>query len=401
MEKAKVAVARCPSYAAKDVSVALQKCLHGLGGDGVTLLRPKSKVFVKINHLSPSSHPDRAIITHPAFTGEVLRLLKDYEMEITVGDDIHSREGDGFLQSGYRGLCADLGIRLVNLKETGFIEVPVRGQVLKSVFIARPVLKADFILNLPKLKTHSFAIFTGAVKNMYGVIPHGLRLTYHRRFVRNSEFSQMLVDLLSCIPPQLTIMDAVVGMEGEGPSAGSAKNIGLLLAGADAVAVDAVATRLVGYNPFDIYTTFYGHQRGLGIGDLSRIEISGERIEDLEVDGFKHSAVAVGLFRRSLPSLLYALIQDQLALIPEVRRDKCTACEECLAICPRQAVSLVKGRAWIEEKRCIHCLCCHEVCRQRAVRLKQLPMGKLIRRGQSFYGKASAAIRKIIQPSAS
>jgi uncharacterized protein (DUF362 family)/Pyruvate/2-oxoacid:ferredoxin oxidoreductase delta subunit len=394
MKKAKVAVVRCPDYKLENLSQSLEKCLRLLGGLSA-FLTPRSKVFVKVNHLSPSSPPDKAINTHPLFVQEVLRLLRNYNVDVTVGDDIYSCEEDGFLISGYRQVCADLGIRLVNLKETGFREVPIRGIVLKKAYIARPVLEADFVLNLPKLKTHSYTIFTGAVKNMFGFIPYGLRLNFHRQFVRNEVFSQMLVDLFSFVPPHLTAMDAIIGMEGEGPSSGAPKNIGLILASSDAVALDAVATRIVGYDPLRVFTTYCAHERGLGVGDVNLIDIAGEKIEDIEVRDFRHSAVAVSLFQKKLPSFLYAYLQSQLALIPEIRKETCTACLECAHICPQSAISLLRKAAWIDERRCIHCLCCHEVCRFQSIRLKQLPLGKLMRRGSTIYRKAAVAIGKI------
>jgi uncharacterized protein (DUF362 family)/Pyruvate/2-oxoacid:ferredoxin oxidoreductase delta subunit len=391
--EARVVVSRCASYDRYELSRALRRVLHRLGCLD-SLIKRGSRVFVKINHLSPSSAPEQAILTHPAFTREVLRLLIDLGAELTVGDDIFSRQQDGFSLSGYRNVCTELGVRLVNLKETGFVEVAVPGKILRKTYIARPVLEADVILNLPKLKTHSFAIFTGAIKNMYGVIPHGLRLAYHRRFIRNDVFSEMLVDLFSCVPPHLNIMDAVVGMEGEGPSAGLPKKIGLILASCDAVALDAVAARVVGYAPWAIYTTVFAHERGLGVGDVSQIEVADERLEDVAVGDFRHSAVAVSFFRRWLPSILYAFIQNQLALVPEVRRSSCEACLECIRICPRQAISLVDGAAEIDEPNCIRCLCCHEVCQYRAIKLNQLPLGRLIRRGEAVFKKARAILRR-------
>lgn len=394
MKKSRVAVVRCPDYKPENLSQSLEKCLALLGGLGA-ILRPGSKVFVKINHLSPSSRPEKAIITHPLLTKEVLRLLKNYDVGITVGDDIHSSKENGYQASGYRHICGEMGIRLVNLKEAGFVEVSIRGSVLKKAYIARSVLEADFIVNLPKLKTHSFTIFTGAVKNMFGVIPYGLRLDFHRRFVRHEVFSQMLVDLFSCVPSHLAIMDAVVGMEGEGPSSGAPKNIGLILASSDAVALDATATKIVGYDPLRVFTTYYAHEKGLGIGDVDLIEIVGEKIDRVEVKDFKHSAVAISLFRKKLPSFLYAYLQEQLRLTPEVLKKNCTACLECVDICPLQAISLPEKVAWIDEKKCIHCLCCHEVCRFEAIRLKQLLLGRLMRGGSTIYRKAAAAIGKI------
>ena len=386
MKKAKVAVVKVSDYKSEEISAGLKKALALIGGLE-KIIKPRSKVFVKINHLSPSSPPDRGIVTHPAFTKEVLRLLKEFDLEITVGDDIYSRRQDGFLKTGYREVCEELGVRLVNLKEIGFREIDCNGRLLRKAYVSPLVLESDYVLNLPKLKTHSFTMFTGAVKNMFGIIPQGLRLDYHRTYVRNDVFCQMLIDIFSCAPPQLTIMDGVAAMEGEGPSGGNVKKVGLIFASQDAVAVDAVATKIVGFNPLDIYTTFHAQERGLGIGLIENIEVVGETIQEVQIKDFKQSAVAINLLRRKIPSFLYAYLQAQLRLIPEVLPEKCTACLECVEICPVQAAQPAQDSAWIDKNLCIHCMCCHEVCQFKAIRLKQLPIGRVIRTLGSLYRK--------------
>lgn len=381
--RAKVALAPCPSYESSGIVHALEFIVDRLAGLK-TLIGAGKRVFVKINHLSPSSPPERAILTHPVFAREVLRLILEAGGRVMVGDDIQGSPGNGFTKSGYRALCSELGIPLVNLKETGFVEIDVRGELLKKTYIARPVLEADVIVNLPKLKTHSFTIFTGAIKNMFGVIPHGLRLNYHRQFVRSDVFARMLVDLFSCVPPQLNFMDAIVAMEGEGPSAGSPRPVGLILASDDAVALDAVASHVVGLEPFAVPTTAIAHARKLGVGDIREIDILGPSLADVVVKDFKHSVAAVSLFRRLLPSLLYAYFQEQLVLIPKVRPESCTGCQECIRICPRQAIHLVANVAFIRDADCIHCLCCHEVCQDSSIKLTQRLFGRLIRKGEAM-----------------
>ena len=390
MKKARVSIVKQADYNSTEIHEGLKKSFSYLGGLE-NLIRPGSRVFVKINHLSPPSPPEKAIVTHPVFTKEVLLFLKQLDVTVTVGDDIQSKEEDGFLISGYRQICDELGVRLLNLKEEGFREVSCRGELLKKVFISPLVLEADFILNLPKLKTHSFTVFTGAVKNMFGVIPHGFRHRYHRQFIKNDVFSQMLVDIYSCVPPHLTVMDGIVAMEGEGPSTGNKKKMGVIIASEDAVAVDAVASKITGFNPMNIYTTQDAHERGLGIGRIEDIEIAGEKIQDVEVKDFKHSAVAIGLFRRKLPSFLYAYIQNQLTLIPEIITKKCTACLECVNICPRGAAKPGEDSVRIDKNLCIHCMCCHEVCRYQAIKLKHRPIGKIIR-GLSFLHKTIVSL---------
>jgi len=198
----------------------------------------------------------------------------------------------------------------------------------------------------------------------------------------------MLVDIFSCAPLHLTIMDAVVAMEGEGPSAGNPRTAGVILASKDAVALDAVATKITGFNPMDIYTTQNAHQRGLGTAKIEEIEVVGEKIHEVEVKNFKHSAIASGFIQRKIPSFLHAHIQGQLILIPKVKRDKCTVCMECINICPRGAAKLDKSAAWIDKSLCIHCMCCHEVCRFQAIKLKQRPVGWIIGGIRSLYKSA-------------
>ncbi|MBN2408469.1 MAG: DUF362 domain-containing protein [Candidatus Aminicenantes bacterium] len=390
----RVAVVRCPLYEAGPLAQAVRRSLDLLGGLD-SLLAPGMNVFVKINHLSPQASPERAICTHPLFAREVLRLLLDRGIFPTVGDDVNFGPGDEFLTTGFRSVCKGLGVPLVNLRERGFVKVSLDGTILKSVFIARPVLEADAVINLPKLKTHSFTAFTGAVKNMYGIIPSGLRLEYHRRFPRNDVFSQMLVDVFSAAPPSLNIMDAVVAMEGEGPSSGIPRRLGLVIAGRDGVAVDAAASRIVGTDPFQVFTTSFAAARGIGVGDLERIDIRGERIRSVEARDFRPSAIATGIFRRRLPSFLYATVSGQLVLTPEIVPQKCQACLECIRICPARTIREVKGKAWIDKSECIHCLCCHEVCIHRSIRLRQRPVGRLVRGAERLFKKAKTLVGKI------
>lgn len=381
----RVAVVRCPSYEDGPLRDAVAGSL-GLIGGLKACLGAGRRVFVKINHLSPGSPPERAIVTHPLFTRHVLELLKDHGADITVGDDIRSGPDDGFAVSGYAEMCRRMGVRLINLKTAGFQEVPCPpGGVLKSVHISAAVLDADAVVDLPKLKTHSFTAFTGAVKNMFGVIPCGSRLQLHRRFPGNEAFSRMLVDIFACVPPRLTLMDAVVAMEGPGPSAGAPRAVGLVLAGRDAVAVDAVAQDIVGFGPEDVATTVLAAGRGLGTSDLGSIETVGERIADIRVKRFRKASLPVGLLKRKLPAFLYAYISGELVPTPEVVPAACTGCGECHDICPPGAVVMDEGRARIIEGACIRCLCCHEACRADAIRLRLRPIGRVLRAVGSLF----------------
>jgi uncharacterized protein (DUF362 family)/Pyruvate/2-oxoacid:ferredoxin oxidoreductase delta subunit len=356
---------------------ATYRCLDLIGGLG-SLIRPSDKVLLKINHLSPASSPDRGIITHPIFVEAILHLLKDYSLNITVADDIESIASDGFAVSGFREMCKRAGVDLLNFKQKGFLETECDGFFLKKVHLSKAALDADVLINLPKLKTHSLTVLTGGVKNMYGTIPNGLRTRFHGDYVRPEDFGQVLVDIFSAIKPQLTIMDGVVTMEGEGPASGSLREVGVILASQDAVALDAVATKIIGLDPMDIYTTKYATERGLGIGNLQDIEVVGETLEDVSVTDFKLPASATGVLTRKAPRILTRHLLPQLSVRPEIVKGRCTGCFECESVCPVSAILRVNGRAEINPRKCIRCMCCHEVCHFHAIVPKRTMVGSAL-----------------------
>ncbi len=377
MNKAFVMVEPAKDYGSTRIESAVRSCFGSLGRWGLTV-RPRSRVFVKINALSSRRNPESAVNTHPAVLREVLRCLLELDANPLVGDDVNAGREDPFLIPGQRAVCRELGVRLVNLREAGFREIKIEGRRLQSVFVSRPVLEADFIINVPKLKTHSLTGLTCAVKNMYGVLPAGERLRLHRLFPMNEPFCEVLVDIFAAVKPHFQICDAVTAMEGEGPSGGHPRAVGCILAGRDAFALDAVASHLTGIRPLDVATTRIGHERGLGQGDLDRIETSGVSIEELRVPDFKHSIVAFSFLRRRLPSSLYAWVQGELVMTPEVDPSLCILCRDCMAICPQRTIHERDEKAWVDPSRCIHCLCCHEACQARAIRLRRTRFGALM-----------------------
>lgn len=378
MDEAQVAVKAVHAYNEEEIRSAVAAALVEIGGLPA-IVQPGDRVFVKINHLSPPSPPERGIITHPTFTGAVLSLLKEITPHITVGDDIHPSTPDGFEVSGYRALCKQLGVDLINLREVGFKRVDFAGEVLKEIYLAQALLEADVIVNLPKMKTHSLTLFTGAVKNLYGAIPGGLRVAYHGQHKNPDEFNQLLVDIFAAARPHLTIMDGIVAMEGAGPANGSLRNVRAIIASRDAVAVDAVACSIVGIEPFAVSSTRYAHERGLGVGDPSRITVVGGSIEDLAVSGFRLPPVQAGEMVGRAPRFLTRWITRQIIVRPRVAVRKCVGCGACARICPTGAATVERGKARIDQKACVRCMCCHEVCRFDAIALRRSAVGQALR----------------------
>jgi len=377
LRKAVVSIVKVQNYDCDLIYEAVKKAVELIGGLQ-DVIKPGSRVFVKINHLPPPSPPERGIVTHPVFAEAVLRLLKTFSDNIAVGDDIASQSPDGFSISGFQQMCQRAGVRLVNLREGGFVEVGCNGHFLDKIYLSRIVLDADVIVNLPKLKTHSLTILTGGVKNMYGTIPSGLRTRFHGECVKTEDFSQVLTDIFSAIRPQLTIMDGIVAMEGEGPASGGLRRLGVVLASQDAVALDTVVAKMVGLNPMDIYTTRYCDERGLGVGKLDNIKVVGERLKSVAVPDFKAPVSATNLVMQRVPGFLPRLVTRQLSVRPRVIERQCTGCRECQKICPAGAILVASKTARINPGLCIQCMCCHEVCRFNAIVPTRPVMGVVV-----------------------
>ncbi len=372
----RVALKRAPRYDENEIQTAIESAVAALGGIEA-LVRHDTRVFAKVNHLSPPSPPERGIITHPAFTAAVLAVLKGHTRHVAVGDDLHPSTPEGFEVSGYRAMCNRLGVELVNLREVGFRRISCDGVVLKEVYLARSLLEADVLVNLPKLKTHSLTLFTGAVKNMYGVIPGGLRVAFHGQHKDPQEFNQVVVDIFAAARPHLTIMDGIVAMEGAGPANGSLRELGVILAGRDAVAVDAVAARIIGLDPLAVGTTRCAHERGLGVAE--GIEVVGEPIAAAAVSDFRLPPVPAGAIVGRAPRFLTQFITRQIGARPRVVPRTCTGCGACAQICPTGAATVTNGKAAIDRRTCIRCMCCHEVCRFNAIALGGSALSGLIR----------------------
>ena len=370
-----VSIVRCSSYEEAPLLSSLQKALDLLGGIQ-QFVRRGQKVLVKVNHLPPPSPAERGIVTHPAFIEQVLVILLETGAHVRVGDDITPAHGDGFSVSGLRQVCQKLGVKLVNLREEGFQSVSLPGaKVLPKTYLAKAVLEADVIVNLPKFKTHSLTVFTGAIKNIYGCLPQGLRVRYHWEF-QGQRFHSLLVDLFSALRPQLHIMDAIVGMEGDGPANGDVRNIGLILAGADGVALDRVALAIADIDPNQVYYLQEAASRGLG--SIGRIRVLGEHIDAVRISNFQSDTVSYQIVKKWVPDFVFRAIVRQFESHPEVIVENCKGCHACEKACPVKAIRVCQGVAKINRHRCIACMCCHEVCRFQAIGAQKSMIGRLI-----------------------
>ncbi len=279
-------------------------------------------------------------------------------------------------KSGIVQVCEEEGTKLVHLSmESIDVENP-HGRTFKRFTLAKQVVDADVLITLPKLKTHGLTLFTGGIKINFGCLPGLEKAKMHFRASDAEIFSQMLVDLLGAVRPELTIMDAVVGMDGNGPRNGQPKQIGAILASQDPVALDAVACELVGIKPFTVPTTRLAHEQGVGVGDLARIHVVGETIESMRVADFILSSGPEAFFRAK--GLLHFL-RNRLVAKPSLVADRCKECWTCIEHCPASALSKKGQKPAFDYKKCIRCYCCQELCPGNSIELKMPLLGRFVK----------------------
>ena len=376
---AQVSAARCVNYRQEEVNAAVAKVLGFMGGME-QFIKPGQRVLLKVNALTMKL-PEEAVTTHPvvikAVAGEVKRaggipVIGDSSGGMIAGQ---APTAQTFRVAGMVRAAEEAEAELVNFDTTGVRAVESDGPI-GTLYLATPVLDADVVISLPKLKTHSATILTGAVKNMYGCVPGHRKAEYHRMAPDFKDFARVLVDVYEATRPALTIMDGIVGMEGNGPSGGSPRNTGIVLAAQDAVALDAVVANLVGLAPFKVHTTRIAHDRGLGVGDMNQIEIVGEEPEAIRIRDFD---LPSNIMMEAMPGFIVRGLLGLLRARPEITESACAGCSFCVSSCPVQAIEMPGNVPCIDYEKCISCLCCQELCPQRAVQMKQVhPVGRML-----------------------
>lgn len=359
---AEVSIVRCPDYDTERVYTAVRRAVELIGGMGA-FVKPGHMVFIKPNLLK-ASPPSAAVVTHPEIIRAVIRLVHQAGAKAVVGDS----PGLG----GLRRVCEKSGVLDVIREEGAFLAdtdeaVKVKNYGQFQYFdISRSVCEADAVINLPKLKTHGMMTLTGAVKNLFGCIPGRRKVQWHLNAgVDRAAFARMLVELCSLIKPRLTIMDAVVGMEGNGPGSGDPRQIGLVFAGQDPVAVDLVSGKVVGAEPSLLYTMKAAREAGIGAASLDRIRIRGEEIHTVALGRFRLPPQEHVEWR--LPEWSRRFLKDALTTRPIINHGECIRCGVCRSHCPQGAISYAGQQLAVRYRNCTRCFCCQEFCPKGAI----------------------------------
>jgi uncharacterized protein (DUF362 family)/Pyruvate/2-oxoacid:ferredoxin oxidoreductase delta subunit len=371
----KVSIVPCSDYAYAQVVAGVRAVLEPLGGMEAFVTRG-DRVLLKPNLLS-GKHPDKCVTTHPSLVKAVAQLVQEAGGIPAIGDspgvgDLHHVAA----QARITEVAEELGCPLVEFKDVAEIKTDA-AYTFRRFELAKAVLETDVIINLPKVKTHTQTLFTLAVKNTFGCIPGMRKAQWHLKAGNNhAYFAGMLAELCQIVKPALTVVDGVNGMEGDGPSNGDPRQLGLILAGANPHALDVTICQIIGVLPEELLTLQAAHERGFEGTDPKQIEVLCQSIEDVGVVPFRLPRRFY--IKRKLIAFLKLPLRNIFTPKPIINRDLCKACGACAEVCPPQAISLSKKKVVIDYRQCIRCYCCQEVCPEGAVRLQEGVVQRLV-----------------------
>ncbi len=368
-----VSIVPCGGYGDEEVESALRAALEQVAG--LDFVRPGMTVGVKVN-LVMASKPESAATVHPSVVCALTRLLKERGAEVVIGDSPGGIYSAPYLKVVYE-VCGmrkaeACGARLnddFSRTEVSFPDAVRAKQFPYTAWLG----KVDAVIDLCKLKTHGMMGMTCAVKNFFGSIPGTQKPDCHNHYPRAADFADMLVDLYEYSAPRLCICDAVVGMEGNGPTQGTPRKIGCLLAAGNGHRLDAVAAGLIGLGIQDVPTLRAAAGRGLLPGDPGEIRVFGDPSR-FAVPDFQtvpaQSSVFFRVFGDGIPGKIADWIASRfLTPFPRLDPSACAGCGKCAEVCPARAVTMKDGKPEISRSTCIHCFCCQEFCPAGAMRV--------------------------------
>lgn len=361
-----VIVRPCAGYQEAEARRALEALLEPMGGLG--WVQPGMRIAVKAN-LITALKPEAAATTHPVLLGALTELLLEKGAVVTIGDSPGGVFNRVYLERVYEvcGLKAleDRGAVLnrdFRQKERAFPE----GKVLKRFTYTAWLDEADAIINFCKLKVHAMMAMTAATKNLFGAIPGSVKAEYHYRFPEYRDFADMLVDLCECFRPRLNICDAVVAMEGNGPTQGTPRHIGVLLASESPYCLDLAAASLLGLGKEDVPYLEAAFRRGLIPAEAKELAFDGE-LAAFRPENFRNIAGRHGLTqliggKGPVSRMVQGTVESILRARPQLKEEACVGCGVCAGACPAHAITMENKKACIDRKKCIRCFCCQELC---------------------------------------
>ncbi len=370
-QKPAVALLRCDTYELGLLNKVITSAALAAGFPDVQGMR----VLIKPNILSGAA-PGKAVTTNPEFIAALIRFVRSHgASRVMVGDSPGWQAGTTAAKACgiYQATIAN-GAEWVDFVP-GLPRPSRSGKLVRSFVLASILDECDLVINAPKLKNHRLMAYTGAVKNLFGLIPGFAKAGMHQRFPKKADFGTMLVDLAESVPC-FTFMDGIVAMEGEGPGNGDPFLMKTVLAGTRPAFVDWVASQCVGYDPRKIPYLSDAFARAGGDADTLEVPTEPEKIDTMKTHAFKRlhydsgSSVSLKEVPAFIRTILGKLIVDRPIFLP----DPCIGCSACVRICPVKALALgkdekLRNRVRIDDAACITCFCCHEVCPAKAIEI--------------------------------
>ena len=368
-----VSIVTCGSYDEADVLKGLQRAIDLIGGI-TTFVRPGNRVLLKPNLLYGKS-PEKAVTTHPSIMKGMIAIVREAGGLPFIGDSPSIESLNRAAEkSGIKKVAEEAGCPLVEFDKPVLVERG--GRLFKKWEIDRSVLEADVIINLPKWKTHSQVLLTLGVKNLFGCVPGKKKALWHLKAGDDRKrFAQMLIDLYRVIPSSLTVLDGILGMEGDGPGSGHPISLGLILASRDPLHLDQIVCDILGISRKALPTNRVAFESGLG---RDSIEVVGEPLERVRIPDFTFPTLTEPDW--NLPAFLKRALKNALTSKPTVEQELCKACHRCEEICPAKALTTEDERRVFDYKKCIRCFCCLEVCPEGAVDIEPGWLLKLVNR---------------------
>ncbi len=362
--KSSVSIVKCQNYDENKVLSGLRRSIDLIGGIQ-TFVKKGHHVLLKPNLLYGKS-PEKAVTTHPAIVKGVIEIVREAGGVPFIGDS----PSIGSLmkaaeKAGIKAVADEMKCPLVEFNRP-VLPPNGKGKIFKQLEIDQTVLEADVIINLPKWKTHVQMLLTLGVKNLFGCIPGPRKALWHLKAGEDRKtFAQILVDLYQVIQPSLTLLDGIVGMEGNGPNSGRPIPLGLILASGDSLSLDQIVCDLLGISRKSLLTNRVAFEQGLG---KDKIDVVGERVEDVKISNFQFPTLSQ--MDWNLPGFLTRALKNAFTSRPFIEEERCKACDRCEEICPPKALAR-KGKDLIfDYEQCIRCFCCVEVCPEGAISIK-------------------------------
>lgn len=337
-------------------------------------LRPDMKVVIKPNLIMAKS-PNTPVTTHPLVIKAVARWLREHGVtNITLAESSGGLYNGEYMKRVYHTcgmealvpdvkLNMDFTAKTVNCKE-GFAN--------HSFHLITPIVEADYIINICKMKTHAMTGYSGGIKNLFGTIPGLEKPQMHYRWPEIEDFSRMLVELAQTVNPQLTIIDAIDAMEGNGPTSGTSHPMHMILAARDFYTQDYFAAKLMGLDPEEIVMIRQAVKSGLAHPD--EITFVGDDVPKDLTPFQRPDAIRID-FTDNVPKFFrkpFAFIASKvLKSYPQLKKDQCIGCGKCAESCPAKIIRIVNKKAKFKKKGCISCFCCQEMCPMKAISVRK------------------------------